>query len=410
VTGSTGALIATQRTSSRYFQRPDADYLGVDSSATSLFGYTVEASLAKQRGLWRFDAAASAVSPGYEINDLGFSTAADRIAARASLAYVETRPGPVFRSWNARLSPDLAWNYGGDLIGASAGLSAQVQLPNFWSLNARGTVNPAKWNQRLTRGGPLARDPAGYSASLGFSNPSAARIRLSAGVSHGKDRAGAWARSADANVSLRVGEHLEAQIGPSFEQSLSKAQYVTAVADATATRTYGRRYVFGELRQNTAAMNVRLNFTLSPRATIEIFAQPLLSSGDYLSYQELAAPRTFDFDRYGVEAGTMTPVDGGRRFQIDPDGAGPAAAFSLANRDFNVRELRANAVFRWEWRPGSTLFLVWQQTRSGEWTASDPDAPFERVGNFQFGRDAGDLFDLHPDNVLQIKASYWLNP
>ena len=75
-----------------------------------------------------------------------------------------------------------------------------------------------------------------------------------------------------------------------------------------------------------------------------------------------------------------------------------------------MRELRSNAVFRWEWRPGSTLFLVWQQTRAGEFTGSDPDAPLDRVGNFDFGRDAGDLFELHPDNILMVKVSYWLNP
>jgi hypothetical protein len=410
VTGGTASLIATQRSSSRYYQRPDADYLEVDSSATSLYGYTAEASIAKQRGLWRFDAAASAVSPGYEINDLGFSTTADRITARGSLAYVQTQPGPLFRSWNVRVSPELAWNYGRDLIGSSTGISGSVVLPNFWSLNARATVNPRKLNQRLTRGGPLARDPFGYSASLGFGNASAARVRVSSNVSYGEDRSGAWSRGIDANLSLRVGEHLEAQLGPSFEQSFGTAQYVTSRADPLATRTFGRRYIFADLRQNTVSMNARLNITLSPRMTIEVFAQPLISSGDYGDLKELRAPRTFQFDRYGSETGTMTALDGGRRYRIDPDAGDPTNAFTENNRDFNVRELRSNAVFRWEWRPGSTLFLVWQQTRSGELDASDPDSPLNRVGNFSFGRDAGDLFDLHPDNILLIKASYWLNP
>jgi hypothetical protein len=125
---------------------------------------------------------------------------------------------------------------------------------------------------------------------------------------------------------------------------------------------------------------------------------------------ELRAPRTFDFNRFGIDAGTIADTNGGRGFRVDPDGAAPAAGFNLTNRDFNVRELRSNAVFRWEWRPGSTLFLVWQQTRSGEFEASDPQAPLDRVGNFRFSRDAGDLFDLHPDNVLMVKVSHWLNP
>jgi hypothetical protein len=113
--------------------------------------------------------------------------------------------------------------------------------------------------------------------------------------------------------------------------------------------------------------------------------------------------------RYGQDVGTIAPVAGGR-FEIDPDAGGPARAFRVDDRDFNFRSLRANAVFRWEWRPGSTLFLVWQQMRSAQVSATDPALPFDGVGGFDLGRDARDLFDLRADNVLLIKASYWLNP
>jgi hypothetical protein len=410
VTGTTSALIGTQRLSSRYFQRPDADYLEVDSSATSLTGYTAEASLAKQRGLWRFSTALSAISPGYEINDLGFGTNADRVQLRGSFGYDQTRPGSVFRSWNASVAPDFAWNYGGDRIGVSTRLSGRVQLMNFHSYSANLNLWPERLNQRLTRGGPMARDPQGYSASVGWNTPGQNRRSYNLGLDWGGDDSGAWQWSASAGVNFRIGDKLDVRTGTSFERGLGTAQYITSVADPTATSTYGRRYVFGEILQNTVSMDARINITLSPRVTIEIYAQPLVSSGDYRALKELAAPRTFDFNTFGVDAGTISETNGGRGFRVDPDGAGPANGFNLTNRDFNVRELRSNAVFRWEWRPGSTLFLVWQQTRSGEFVGSDPDSPLDRVGNFEFGRDAGDLFNLHPDNVLMIKASYWLNP
>jgi hypothetical protein len=410
VTGTTSALIATQRTSSRYFQRPDADYLGVDSSATSLTGYTAEASLAKQRGLWRFSTGLSAISPGYEINDLGFGTVADRIQWRGSFGYDQTRPGAVFRAWNVNVAPDLAWNYGRDRIGVSTRLSGRIQLMNFHSYSAELTAWPERLNQRLTRGGPMARDPQGYAASLGWNTPGQNRRSYNLGVDWGGDQSGAWSWAASAGMNFRLGDKLDVRTGTSFERGLGTAQYVTSVADPTATSTFGRRYVFADILQNTVSLDARFNITLSPRVTVEIYAQPLISSGDYRALKELAAPRTFDFSTFGVDAGTITETNGGRGFRVDPDAAGPAAGFNLTNRDFNVRELRSNAVFRWEWRPGSTLFLVWQHTRSGEFTASDPDAPLDRTGNFRFGRDAGDLFDLHPDNVLMIKASYWLNP
>ena len=176
VSGSSAARIATQRTSSRYYQRPDADYLGVDSTATSMFGYGAEASLRKQSGLWRLEAGASAVSPGYKVNDLGFSTTADRIGTKLDLGYEQTRPGPFFRSWSVHVEPRLAWNHGGDLIGATTSLSSRARLPNFATVSARLNYDPAKLNPRLTRGGPLTRDPALYSAFLNYSTVNQANV------------------------------------------------------------------------------------------------------------------------------------------------------------------------------------------------------------------------------------------
>jgi hypothetical protein len=410
VTGSTGALIATQRLSSRYYQRPDADYLELDSAATSLFGYSAQAGIEKQNGRWRAELAASAISPGYEVNDLGFQTTADRLNVRGGFAYEQTRPGPLFRSWNLRTNYDYAWSYGQDLIVSSNTLQGQAQLPNFATVVGRFTVNHSKLNQRLTRGGPLSRDPRGYSASLNYNTVNQARVSARSGAEWGWDDSGAWQRSFNVGANIRVGEKFEAQVTPTFTQSRSTAQYITSVGDATATRTFGRRYLFADLDQTTFSIDARLNITLSPRVTMEIFAQPLLGSGDYLNVKELRAPSTFDFNVFGSDAGTISEVEGGRRYEIDPDGIGPARTFRVDNRDFNTRSLRANAVFRWEWRPGSTLFLVWQQNREGSSTASDPDDPFTRVGNFRLGRDAGDLFQAESDNIFMVKLSYWLNP
>ena len=410
VSGTSTALVATQRASSRYYQRPDADYLAVDSAVTSLFGYSAQGAISKQSGVWRLSTGVSAISPGYEVNDVGFSTTADRISTNLSVGYEQTRPGRHFRAWNVHVAPALAWNYGRDLIEASTTISGRVQLPNFSSFDGRLSYNPTTLNPQLTRGGPLTESPPGYSASLDFSTASQSRVSVRTGVAYGEDRSGAWQRNANLRLTLRTGEKLDLSLGPTFEQSHTTAQYVTTVTDPTATHTFGRRFVFADLWQNTLSVDTRVNVTLTPRTTIEIFAQPLLSSGDYENLKELRSPGTFEFDRYGADEGTITASDARRHFQIDPDGAGPAGQFQLNNEDFNIRSLRFNAVFRWEWRPGSTFFLVWQQKRSGRLAAYDPDSPHERAGNFQLGREAGDLFKLRPDNVFVIKASYWLNP
>ncbi len=410
VQGSTGALIATQRLSSRYYQRPDADYLEVDSTATSLFGYAAYGNVEKQGGNFKVDLGGSVISPGYEVNDLGFQTVADRLGARLSMGYDQPKVGKVFRAWYVRAIPDLAWNYGGDLIGATVNLSSQVQLKNFSSVNVRFAVNPSKMNQRLTRGGPLARDPRGYSGELSYNTVGQAKVTVRSGIDFGWDESDAWSRRVNIGMQIRAGEHLDMNFGPSFSQSRSRAQYVTSVADATAAATLKRRYLFADLDQSTLSIDSRINFTISPRITLEIFAQPLISSGDYGDLKELAAPRTFDFNVFGTGGSTSTPLDGGRRYQIDPDGSGPAKSFTVNNTDFNTRSLRANAVFRWEWRPGSTLFVVWQHNRAGTITGADPVTGQSTVGNFQVERDVGDLLDLHGDNIFMFKLAYWLNP
>ena len=131
-----------------------------------------------------------------------------------------------------------------------------------------------------------------------------------------------------------------------------------------------------------------------------MYAQPFLSSADYGTPAELAKPRTYEFDRYGEDVGDLETTEGG--YFVYPQGAGAGQPrFFVPNRDFNLRSLRGNAVLRWEWRPGSTLYLAWQQDRSDY-------APY--VGDFSMARDRRALFDAQPDNVLVLKVSYWLNP
>ena len=136
--------------------------------------------------------------------------------------------------------------------------------------------------------------------------------------------------------------------------------------------------------------------------TLELYAQPFLASGRYDRFKEFVAPRSRGVAVYGTDRGTIRPtLDATGRvasYTIDPDGTGAAAPFVLNNPDFNFRSLRGSAVFRWEYRPGSTLYLVWTQQRSDQ----------DGVGDFNFGRDRTALFAARPDNVFLVKASWWL--
>ena len=195
---------------------------------------------------------------------------------------------------------------------------------------------------------------------------------------------------------------MSVSLGPSFNHSNTGFQFVGSYADANATTFYGQRYVFGHLEQNQVSMDTRLNVTFSPALTLELYLQPLISAGDFSAYNEFAAPRSRRRLVYGRDMGTVavTPGSSGgpATITVDADGPGPDSTFSFSDPSFTFRSLRGNAVLRWEYRPGSTLFLVW--TRSGSSSLTR--------GQIDFNSDASALFQGASDNIFLIKVNYWL--
>jgi hypothetical protein len=410
VSGSEAALLRTQQTSARYYHRPDADHVDVDSAATSLGGFYAMAYVGKQAGTFTMRNGFAYVSPGYEVNDLGFQSDADRILIDTHYQLNRPTPGRYFRSWSANISPDGKFNTAGDLVFANVNSMLSLELLNYWRTSVRVQVDPWYNDDRLTRGGPMARTPGSWQARFNLNSDSRRATRYNASYSHFNDRAGGWSRSYDFGVSARFRETINLNVGPSYSRSRSRAQYVRRVADATATSMFGARYVFAELDRSTVSLDARLDVTLSPALSLQLYLEPFLSVGQYRHLKELRAPGTYEFEEYGVDIGTISQNAAGD-FDIDPDGGGPAAPFQVPDRnlDFSQRSLIGNAVLRWEWRQGSTLYLVWQQRRvdrvSGHAAGADP-----WVGNLDLGRDAGDMFGAPADNIFMVKMNYWLNP
>jgi hypothetical protein len=191
---------------------------------------------------------------------------------------------------------------------------------------------------------------------------------------------------------------LSISLGPLFNRSRGNAQYVRSVTDETATSTYGSRYVFADIDQTSVSLTTRVNWILSPKMSLQVYMQPLISVGDYWDFKELAQPDTYSFSRYGQEVGEIS-VDSNRQHTVDPDLAGPAQPFTFRDPDFNFKSLRVNAIFRWEWRLGSTLYFVWQENRQD---LSNP-------GTLSPRRDVGRLFSAAPDDVFLVRLAYWIS-
>lgn len=177
--------------------------------------------------------------------------------------------------------------------------------------------------------------------------------------------------------------------------------WANAYLDATATGTFGRRYVFANLNNTTFSADMRMDWIISPQLSLQLYLQPLASSGSYSSFKTLTRAGSFDFLKYGENGSSIRESissDGAKSYTLDPDGAGPAVAKTLENPDFNFVSLRGNAVLRWEYRAGSAVYLVWTQSRAGD----------EELSDFQFGSSMRNLFTVRPDNIFMVKLTYWL--
>ena len=408
--GDPAAIRQAQRSSNRYYQRPDASSFRYDPTRTSLAGVSADLYLNKVAGAWRWGIAGSTNSPGFEVNDLGFQKRVDEIAAAATLGHRWTRPGKAFRQASAYLQVAPSWNYDGDAIDRTVKTFGYVQFRNFWTGDWSLSYSPPVVDDRLTRGGPLAQTPATWYASADVTTDSRAALGAYAFASFQHDAAGGWYLNAIPQLTLRPSAALSFKVTGGYAAGRTMAQIVTKQADDMATATLGTRYVFAELLQHQFYVTLRANATFSPTLSLQLYAQPFTFSGDYRNFKELEARKTFAFNRYGRDNGStigdtllVSGTDTVPGYVVDPDGPSASAAkrFTFQDPDFRTRSVKVNAVLRWEYRPGSTLFVVWTQSRSGSWPY---DASFDLNRDFQ-----RELFLDRPTNVLLVKFNYWLS-
>ena len=396
--GSAAAIDVLQRSSARYLQRPDRESHHRDPTKTSLAGHVLEMTFARIAGEhWTGSLTYQDYSPGFEVNEAGFLGQTDMRGIAPLIAYNENKPGKYFRNWGQYLFWNPAWSYDGDLTFNGVGAITEAELPNFWNIFFRLDWRPPAFDPRLTRGGPVARIMRSQGTQFEIASDRRKKVTYSLYTSYYTNQSGGKSFNLNPRLSMRPSSALRVSLQPAYTKARGMAQFVTRVTDPLAADTYGSRYVFATLEQRQLSMVTRVDWTFSPTLSLQLFAQPLLASGDFVDYKEFAEPRQFEFDIYGRDAGTIARSNDGI-YTVDPDAAGPAPSFTFGDRDFNQRSLRGNAVLRWEYRPGSALFFVWQQSRFGS----------ERIGDFDVGRDFQELWSVHPENVFVIKATYWI--
>ena len=368
--GTAAAIERLQLAPQRYLQRTDTPHVTFDPSRTSLRGWNGHVNLNRNQGAWTVNSAVWAVSPGFDSSDMGFHFDGDRWGHHAVFAWKQIEPDRFSRERNVFVGKFYVWNF--DNTKLSDGLMAfpAVTFLNYWNMNGSFGWFRQGQDDRLTRGGPPALSLTARSASVAVNSDSRKRVVLHVNGGREWGDSGGDQSSGGFSIDWKPSSRVSMSTGPSYSHSVNPAQYVTTADDATATATRGKRYVFARLQQKQLSLDTRVNVLFTSKASLQMFMQPLVVVGDYLDFKSLAAPRTFDFDAY-------------RNPPVDPS--------------FNFKSLRANAIFRWEWRLGSTLYVAWTQQRQD---LSNP-------GSFQVGRDLGRVFTGPADNILLVKISRW---
>ncbi len=370
VSGSADAIARTQRGPAHEYDRPDNDYASFDPNRRSLTGFGGRAMLGKQTGKWRPNLQISAYSPGYETNDVGFMQRADEITSHAVIEYVNLDKGKHFHDRELWVGKYQNWSFGHDLIANGIYGNWYVEANNYWYMFGWGGADGRVLDDRKTRGGPLAVRPSTWNGGVGLGSDSRKKISFETSVERWTSSDGGWEQGGRISAVYRPTTNLKLSIGPSFYREYDYAQYVDQFDDAAATATYGKRYVFAGFDQRTFGLDTRVDWTASSRLSFQLYLQPFVATGDYHDFRALARARSAQYTPY--------------RYSGNPD--------------FNFRSLRGSAVVRWEFRPGSALYVVWNENR----------ADSQSFGDFQVRRDVSALRNARSKDVVLIKVAYWL--
>jgi len=422
VRGDSTAMIRLQRRSNHFYQRPDSRWLSMDSTATTMSGMDWRISVERRRGEhWTGGIWAAQVTSGFEVNDLGFTGRQEVLDGGFRVSYREIEPGTLFRNYNLNFFTFHNWSHdalrdvwsakswGRAHVSGSANVRAEGELNNFWRINGNVSLRPETMDRTATRGGPLMIAPRSFEARMGVQTDRRKRFSFGPNLSYNRAAQDAESRfGVGMGVQMRPSSRVELEVEPRWSASHNAAQYVTSTTELPFGPTYGARYLFADLERTELSLETRLNVAFTNTLSLQLFAQPLLSTGDYTTYKQFLQPETFDFGDFaegGFSTDGETPRCVGGRTCVDGDGtryvdfdADGASDYSFSDRSFNVRSLIGNAVLRWEYRPGSTVFLVWQRQQFSEIDQ----------GTFQFRRDLSALLDSPSENTFMVKINYWL--
>ena len=393
VMGSENAIENTQRTITHLFQREGADHVEVDPSRTSLTGTSANLQLGKiGEGHWRFETGGTYRSPELELNDIGFQRQADDIRHYTWVGYRTLKPDKVFRQLGMNYNHWSAWDFGGNHNLLQFNTNAWANFQNNWFGNFGFNYRPKQYDIFALRGGPRLRLSPSISFWNGINTDSRKKLRFGAFHNGNKAVDNSFRRySIEFGAVYQPVDALRISAWPNISINNDKLQYIT-----TTELNGDPLYLNGQINQRTLSMSLRVNYTINPNLTLQYWGQPFISRGRYSNFKYVSNPTAKVFeDRITPLAGDQIQFTDGT-YSVDEDLDG-VTDFSFGDPDFSFVQFRSNLVMRWEYIPGSEIFLVWSQDLS---QSGDPSAGLlDELNNNLFG-------DIKATNIFLLKATY----
>jgi hypothetical protein len=399
IDGSTYAMLLAQRSSARYFQRPDQTYLRLDPARTSLTGSSSTASLTYDAPSgWGFRLAGNSTSPGYELNDVGFLSQSDTRVLFGRVSYGTPKPSTRFRRVATEVSVSETWNYGGERLPDHFQWNVVATTQQNWTYFAGVGAGNAGMSAVATRGGPAIKSSPNASLFATVASDSRKPLSGSADLFFYRTELGTRVRSYSLSARWRPALNAEFSFGPSYSYQREVGYLVAKVPDTLASATYGARYVFGPQTQRTLSLSARANITFTPSLSLQSYVEPFTSGATSSDFRELLRVRTHDLNVYATDQNVSVQRDTAGNYGVAISRNGTVATrFTIPNPDVRFRSLRGTAVLRWEYRPGATVFAVWSHNRG----AFEPGAVYRGLA------DVRSLLSLPLENVLLVKVNYW---
>ncbi len=394
ITGNPLSIENLQRSSVHYFQRTDAHYLEVDPTRKSLGGNGGNIQFGKTEGKWKIVMFGLWKSPGFDLNDVGYLRRADEVSLVLWSAYNINEPFSIFRSmrFNTNLWDMRDW--GGTTLDLGGNLSVNAQFNNLWFLGFGGNYDGHSISNTMLRGGPSMRTPSTANYWVYANTNDSKKLYFEANVfTTGGAEDYCRYTGGEVGINFKPGKSLSLSLDPSLSFNRDNLQYVTTVSYGSDTR-----YILATLNQKIAMMSLRINYTITPEMSIQYWGQPFLAAMAYKDFKRVTSPQADNYeDRFHVFQGEEISYNSAENTYYIDENTDGTPDYNFEKPDMNYDAFLSNFVVRWEYNPGSTLFLVWSQTRNY----------YDETGEFSLKNNMNNLFTTNkPYDIFLIKFTY----